>query len=362
MSLPHNVEVTTHNLHFHDQASIYSVDSKGAFLATAGGDTDVRVWEVEKCKAKEQSFCHTNALSSSVKIHYRHTLSAHQRTVNCVRFGDRHLASSSDGGHVLVWRISEFAKDIAHTVRASDGDDAYEVRWSGALLFVGLASGNVSVYRVGEDSEEAPETPARDSPNEDPRRARIVRMSSDTCPARIEHVQTVKAHSDIVQGLSFNPFHSVLATISKDRSFKTFHLGERLKMVHRGDSFGDKKFIAVGRSFFKRISFVGKDFLFLTNCVVDEKNVVLVYAYPFRSPCAQVGPFDSTVQCIFEWGRYVAIATKRSLYLVSGVGSDYRSVFAVNNLTFLPTTDTCVVEDVLFVSSLDGFLSSVRLS
>lgn len=381
-SCPHNVEVTTHNLHFHDQASIYSVDSKDTIIATGGGDTDVRIWQVEKLAPKEQKFCYTHALTSSVKIHYMHTLSAHQRTVNCVRFGSDYLATCSDGGHVLVWDAHDLGRGLAHTVRAPDGDDAYEVAWGGKFLFVGLASGNVAVYEVEQPLDESgdkedtggcktssdTDTPGCKENNSYPnggvsetKRAKVTRIeaSSRVC---VRHVHTMKVHSDIVQGLSFNPFYSVLATQSRDRTAKVLHFACRLTMLHRHETFGDQRTICTGKAFFKRLSFVKKNFLFLTQCREERNNVVFVYAYPFRSLYACIGTFDSAVQRVLEWGEYIVVVTARSLYVVEEVEGEYRTVFAVNNATFLPITDACVASGLFVVSSMDGFLASVRLS
>ncbi|KAL0265958.1 UNVERIFIED_CONTAM: hypothetical protein PYX00_011675 [Menopon gallinae] len=358
--LPHKVEVTTHNLHFHDQASIYSVDSRDSTIATAGGDTDVRIWAVETLAPKSQQFCYTHALTSSVKIHYRHTLSAHQRTVNCVRFGGDYLASCSDGGHVLVWNTHEFEKDVAHTVRAPDGDDAYEIAWGGGVLFVGLASGNISVYEVaaqecGDGGDASSGTDAAackendtcgNGSGGDTKRARITRI--DALPqVRVRHMQTVRAHQDIVQGLSFNPHHSILATQSRDRTAKVFHFGCKLAVLHKYESFGDGRSVCAGKAFFKRLSFAKKNFLFLTHCCTGKRNAVFVYAYPFRSLYACIGPFDSAVQRVHDWGEYIAVITKRSLYVLDEADGAFRSVFAVNNATFLPITDACVAGGLL---------------
>lgn len=381
-SCPHNVEVSTHNLHFHDQASIYSVDSKDSIIATAGGDTDVRIWQIEKLAPKEQKFCYTHALTSSVKIHYMHTLSAHQRTVNCVRFGSDHLATCSDGGHVLVWDMRELGGGVAHTVRAPDGDDAYEVAWGAKFLFVGLASGNISIYEVercrSESSDHAgygdceaqqgadaaackKNSTGTNGSVLDTKRAKITRME-DSPEVCVRHVQTLKVHSDIVQGLSFNPFYSVLATQSRDRTAKILHFECRLTMLHRHESFGERRTICTGKAFFKRLSFIKKNFLFLAHCRNESSNVVLVYAYPFRSLYACIGSFDSAVQRILEWGEYIVIVTLRSLYVVEEADGGYRTVFAVNNTTFLPITDACVANGLFVVSSMDGFLASVRIS
>lgn len=395
-----NVEVTTHNLYFHDQASIYSVDSKGSMIATSGGDNDVRIWEIERSAPKDQEFCYTNSLTSSVKIAYKHTLSAHQRAVNCVRFGDEYLASSSDSGHVLVWDISDFGKGLSHTVRSSDGVDVYEVAWHKSFLFVGQASGNISVYRVmkREANKEnegiancgaAPvgeilsnsqgtcqmEIPGEHGTNESEKgtlvpgraeglqskRAKIIKLDEGLL-IDVKHIQTIKAHSDIVQGLSFNAFHSILATQSKDRTVKVFHFGEKLTTLAKHEAFNDKKFIVVGKSFFKRLSFAKSNLLFLTHCCLDDANVVFVSAYPFNDLHARIGPFDSTVQRVFEWGSNIAVLTKRSVYLINEKDGVYSTLFCVSNATFLPITDACVADGMLLISSLDGFVSTIRLS
>lgn len=386
MNFQYKVELTTHNLHFHDQASIYSVDSKDRMIATAGGDHDVRIWLIEKLGCKNLDFCHTNALNSSVKIQYKYTLSGHTKMVNCVRFSDEYLASGSDGGAVLIWDINKFDKGLSHCVRKSDGDDVYEVAWHKNFLFLGLSSGQISVYKISKTCEDSRNEKSENNDNSHKfcilenekiqiaegeaeknvleqtpkKKAKLITSKVDTS-VNIEHVQTMKAHSDIIQGLSFNHFYSILATQSKDCTSKIFYFDQKLNFLCKNDNFNDKKIIFEGKSFYKRLSFVKKNFLFLPSCSLDNENVVFVYAYPFREIYSKIGPFDSAVQKVHEWQEGIVFITKKSCYLIREKDGTYESVFHITDTTFLPTTDACSIENLLIISSLDGFIASLRL-
>lgn len=377
MTKTEKIEVTTHNLQFHEQASIFSIDHCGQLIATAGGDTDVRIWSIATPELAIEQFTYKNALTANIKITYMCTLDGHSKTVNCVRFSQKFLASCSDGGNVLVYKLNELQKNLGYSAKFSDGDDVYDMVWNGDLLFMAQASGNVSVYRIEEiETDFVAQLGEKDTTSvkcEDEDTRPVIDVESERHPLKKRAVitkiqekqsinatllQTIKAHSDVVQGIAYCKKHNVLATQSKDRSLKLFTYDTKLKLHCKIDQHLSEKFISIGRSFFKRLSFIKDDFLFVAGCVYKNCNWVYVVVYPFTEIYKKIGPFDSTVQKIIEWNDLVIVLTKRSAYALKDNGC----VFSVKNITFRGITDATIVNDSLMISSLDGFLSSIRIA
>ncbi|KAM0687149.1 Chromatin assembly factor 1 subunit [Conglomerata obtusa] len=145
------IELTTQNLYFHENASIYSIASSKNTLLTAGGDKEIRSWSLEHIDSDlqplkiEENFICNEANQSSVKINYNKTFSHHSKTVNCVRFSDcgQFFASCGDGGEVVVCKGEEKV-----VVKEKDGDDCYELVWMENHIVVGTATGKLLVYAM----------------------------------------------------------------------------------------------------------------------------------------------------------------------------------------------------------------------
>lgn len=349
------IEVTTHNLHFHEEASIFTMHANEKFIATGGGDKDIRLWRVEKDACKGIDFCYTTAIDSSIRIRYHAVLSGHHRSVNCVRFNGDILASCSDGGEVILWK-----REKAYAVRRIDGDDAYELAWGCKHLFVGFSSGNILVYQVTSDNNFLDTANAA---NED----EFNEASDSECSPRkekdckqgvsIKLVQKIKCHEDIIQGLAFNHRFNVLTSLSKDCTGKTFLFTDRLVEIEKMEYHDRNKLFSTGRGFFRRLSYSpdGK-LLYLVCC---RSNSVVVLHYPFRMEhvYATIGPFDSEPLKVVCGDDRVFITTKKSLYMVA----HNKPALCVDNISFMTITDGHVFDGVCFLSSLDGFLSSVRM-
>jgi chromatin assembly factor 1 subunit B len=357
------VEITTHNLHFHDEASVFTVDYNGRYLATGGGDKEIRLWTVEKRACKDREVCHTTALNTTIKISYHSVLTGHQRTVNCVRFNGDLLASCSDGGQVIVWENGN-----PMVIRGMDGDDAYELAWGRDHLFVGLASGNIGVYKIEHVEEEEPlKEDTSDLPVEQQGRAkkRIVPTVLETEGASTHRsrrivatlVQQVRGHSDVIQGMAYNRKYDLLTSLGKDRVGMTFLFNGELVQIEKMEYMNKDRVFAVGKGFFRRLSYSDDgDFLYLVCCA---SNTVVVLHYPFRIEhvYATIGPLNSEPVKVMLSGPILYIATKKSLY----VFREREVLFCVDNICFMSATDGCMVDGVCFLSSLDGFLASLRI-
>ncbi|KAM0671299.1 hypothetical protein CWI42_091260 [Ordospora colligata] len=337
------VEVTTHNLYFHEEASVFTMDTNGKLIATGGGDNEIRLWRVEKSNMDGTEFRYTTALNSSVKIVYDSVLSGHKRGVNCVRFNGDLLASCSDGGEVIIW-----VSKVPHMIKRIDGDDAYEAVWGRDHLFVGFSSGHVLVYKVRHYGMHKDVNASMNDSN--------VINAVEEC-IDVQMIQKIQCHNDVVQGLAFNNCFGLLTSLGKDRIGKTYVFRDKLVEVEHMDEMNGEKMFSTGRGFFRRLSYSpdGK-LLYLASC---SSNSVIVLHYPFRIEhvYARIGPLDSEPLRIVCDGDKLYVATRKRLYMFV----KQELVLCVDNISFMAITDGCVFDGICFLSSLDGFLCSLRV-
>ncbi|KAF7684376.1 Chromatin assembly factor 1 subunit B [Astathelohania contejeani] len=364
------IEITTHNLHFHDNASIFSIDATDTKIATAGGDKAIRLWNIKTRPRKEKEFCYTTAINSTISLEYVATLVRHPRTVNCIRFSPckNYLASCCDGGQVGIWELKEEGAEYIN-VKDIDGDDAYELAWGGNKLFVGFSSGRLILYEISkkEEIQKSKENIKNEEANK-----KIKILYLPTLNIRLLH--SVKAHSDIIQGLSYNPSFNLLTSMSKDRSAKTFLVDKKLTLIEKYDYLFNERMFADEKTkcFFRRLSYSEDGKLLYFCCGIGDiygknanlknksKHCVYVMHYPFKSDniIARIGPFDSSPIKILNYNKYLLVFTRRSLYLFK----DKEFLVCINNMTFLQITDACIANGVVYVSAGDGFVSSMRAS
>ncbi|KAK5123356.1 hypothetical protein LTR85_002788 [Meristemomyces frigidus] len=183
-----------------ENAPIYSAHfephGKGR-LATAGGDHNVRLWQIE-------------ANGEDRKVTYLSTLKKHTQAVNVVRWCPRGdlLATAGDDGNVLLWVPSEnpalgssFGEDGQEDVehwrvktmcRSSSGAEIYDLAWSpDGMFFITGSMDNV---------------------------ARIYSATNGTA------VRQIAEHNHYVQGVAWDPLNEFVATQSSDRSVHIYTL------------------------------------------------------------------------------------------------------------------------------------------
>ncbi|KAF9762941.1 Chromatin assembly factor 1 subunit B [Nosema granulosis] len=317
-------EVTTHNLYFHDQSSIFSLDSFQDLLCTGGGDGVARLWKIESSESSSTGSTfleYFTALDSPIKISYLSDLHTHSRTVNCVRFsrnGD--LASCSDGGKIFVTLSGKIV-----SVREADGKDCYELLWIDNFLVAGLSCGTIEVFKTSEQG--------------------VCKLSS------------LKIHSDTVQGLTYRNTSSLLVSVGKDNllALMDFNLetGEISKIST--NNLAAYNLASTNRGFYRRISFSKDGLLQLVSC---KTNLLINLSHPYRELhwLSKVGPLDSDTIRVVE-DKLTYIVTKKSVY----VYEESNLKGCVENISFKSTTDATMCCGILFVSSLDGFISSLKL-
>jgi len=177
---------------------IYSVHfdphGKGR-LATAGGDNNIRLWNLERD-------------GEEAKVSFLATLVRHTQTVNVVRFCPKGemLASAGDDGNVLLWVPSDLpatalgedhAEDketwrIKHMCRTSTGAEIYDLAWSpdGRYFITGAMDNTARIF----DSHSG------------------------------AMIRQIAEHNHYVQGVAWDPLNEFVATQSSDRTVHIYAL------------------------------------------------------------------------------------------------------------------------------------------
>lgn len=336
-------EVTTHNIYFHEESPILSVDYHKGITASSGYDA-IRLWAASFREMKHGCSVYRTAANSSITLEFCGELRGFAKPINCIRFYKGNalcktgnvLAACSDGGRVLV-----FFGSLCTTVRSDDGDDAYELHWAGESLVVGFASGRIEVYKA--DVVASDERDGLQSSGASPTCEEV------GCNVHFSLCIGQKIHDGAIQGISISK--SLMATHSVDRSVKV-HLMTDDKMVLV--SVLDKN-VDYSRGLFKRL-LLAEDLLY----VFAKGNMINVYAYPFREVHLhkRIGPLDSPVVKVVRDGAFLAICTKKGLCVLE----NGETVCCIDNLCYMAVTDGFLLHDTLFASSMDGFMATVRLS
>lgn len=312
---------------------------------------------------KHRDSVYKTAANSSVSMDFSGELKGFARPINCVRFykgnvfsemGTRLLAACSDGGRVLVFLGSRCA-----TVRGDDGDDAYDLCWIGESLMVGFASGRIEVYKasINEGIGVAAHGPNGDGQNESvesesqkhAHKTAACVTGEESIPLHFALCIDQKIHDGAIQGISTDK--GLVATHSIDKSVKIHQMSEnKLVLV----SVLDRK-IDFSRGLFKRI-LLAENLLY----VFIRNNLVNVYAYPFREVHLhkKIGPLNSSAVKVVKDGALLIVCTKRSVYILE----NDEMVCCIDNSCYMAITDGFMLGCTLFLSSMDGFMATVRLS
>ncbi|KAM0681583.1 Chromatin assembly factor 1 subunit [Glugoides intestinalis] len=337
------VEITTHNIYFHEESPILSVDTHGEILATCGYDGVIRLWKVNFKKAYAKDNSYKTATNSSIQIDYIKDLNAFSRPINCIRFCKLDtklrfiLAACSDNGRVVV-----FTENRSYVVEDGSNEDAYEVCCVKNLLFIGFSSGKVACVKM-EIANTIPEHPTGETSVESPE-------------LKFELLFKQKVHDGMIQGISFNENYDLLATVSLDKTVKVHKIKEdSLDLISTIDQDVD-----TSRGLFKRILFEG-DFLY----TFSKNKKVSIYCYPFKQLHLQrcIGPLNSAVVKILkprinnDKDDVLFICTKKSVYLIR----NGKVLFCADDACYMAITDAVMLGKTLFLSSMDGFISTIRL-
>ena len=187
------MKVKTLQVLWHERKPVLSVDFDPAtgLLASCGTDKEIKLWRVGK------------DADGNPDVTHEETLTAHTKTVNCVRFspGGDALASGGDAGEVIVWRPAPSDKRVTNqhgdltswrtsAVLRGHSDDVQDLAW--APEGVGIVTGSVDNECIVWDVPKA------------------------------KGALRLQGHTHYVQGVSWDPHGEYVVSQSGDRTARLF--------------------------------------------------------------------------------------------------------------------------------------------
>jgi chromatin assembly factor 1 subunit B len=297
------------------------------------------------------------------KIHYLASLSRHERSVNCVRFSPNGLnlkiiflgnilASSGDGGLIILWRMGDKEQAVANggnlvaeeeedneenwqpicVHRTGDGtSDLYDLSWHPTQPFLAVASTDNSIYFL----------------------QFLESMTSGNFSGSLKLIKVVKDHQHFVQGISWDPFGQFCASASCDRSFKVMitpitHNSNAPKMTINslGKLKGGEDEGLV--SFFRRLAFTTDGgILVLPGFINDshQKSIALLY----RNSLNKSAP-NEVIALPASSKPVIGIRSHPRLF-TSDDPSGYRCIFAAISLDSVYIFDTRQLPEPIYTIS-----------
>ncbi|XP_016418429.1 chromatin assembly factor 1 subunit B-like isoform X2 [Sinocyclocheilus rhinocerous] len=342
------MKVVTCEIAWHNKEPVYSLDfqqsgeGKIERLATAGVDTTVRMWRVDK------------GPDGKAVVEFLSNLARHTKAVNVVRFSPTAevLASGGDDAAILLWKLNDnkepeqtptFQEDeddqlnkeswsVVKTLRGHI-EDVYDISWTSDGNF--MVSGSVDNTAIMWD----------------------VNKGQKMC--------IFNDHKSYVQGVTWDPLGQYISTLSCDRVMRVYSAHNRKKaycvskMTSAAAADGEVKNYRMFhddsmRSFFRRLTFTpdGSFLLAPAGCVEAGENVTnTTYVFSrksFKRPIAHLPCPSKATLAVRCSPVYYELRTKRaedgSLTPVSNTFNlPYRLVFAVaseDSIFFYDTQQT----------------------
>ncbi|XP_018410659.1 PREDICTED: chromatin assembly factor 1 subunit B [Nanorana parkeri] len=268
------MKVNTCEISWHNREPVYSVDfqhgtSKVNRMASAGVDTAVRIWKIEK---SEDGKALVEFLSSLVR---------HTKAVNVVRFSPNGevLASGGDDAVILLWKLSESKEMEVTPFNEEEDTEMNKENWT---VYKHLRGHLEDVYDISwtQDSNF------------------MVSASVDNSAIIWDAVKGQKMsifneHKSYVQGVTWDPLGQYIATLSCDRVLRVYRTETKrvafnvCKMPSNNATDGENKNYRMFhddsmKSFFRRLTFTPDGSLLLTpaGCVeVGDSLVNTTYVF-----------------------------------------------------------------------------------
>ncbi|XP_053090551.1 chromatin assembly factor 1 subunit B [Pangasianodon hypophthalmus] len=282
------MKVVTCEIAWHNKEPVYSLDfqqnadGKIHRLATAGVDTTVRMWRVDR------------GPDGKAVVEFLSNLARHTKAVNVVRFCPTAelLASGGDDAAILLWKINDskeveqaptfqededalLNKESWNVVKTLRGhiEDVYDLSWTSDGNF--LVSGSVDNTAIMWDIQKG------------------------------QKICIFNDHKSYVQGVSWDPLGQYISTLSCDRVMRVYstHTKKKAysvsKMTSGSAGEGEVKNFRMFhddsmRSFFRRLTFTpdGSFLLAPAGCVETGENVTnTTYVFSrksFKRPIAHL--------------------------------------------------------------------------
>ncbi|KAM8813347.1 chromatin assembly factor 1 subunit B [Rhynchonycteris naso] len=264
------MKVITREIAWHNKEPVYSLDFQHGTagrihrLASAGVDTAVRIWKVEKGPDGEAI------------VEFLSSLARHTKAVNVVRFSPNGeiLASGGDDAVILLWKVNdskepeqiafqdedeaeaELNKEDWTVVKTLRGhlEDVYDICWAtdGNLMASASVDNTAIIWDVSKGQK----------------------------------ISIFNEHKSYVQGVTWDPLGQYVATLSCDRTLRVYSTQKKRvafnvsKMLSGMGAEGEARSYRMFhddsmKSFFRRLSFTPDGSLLLTpaGCVESGENV-----------------------------------------------------------------------------------------
>uniref|UniRef100_A0A2K5HMU6 Chromatin assembly factor 1 subunit B n=1 Tax=Colobus angolensis palliatus TaxID=336983 RepID=A0A2K5HMU6_COLAP len=360
------MKVITCEIAWHNKEPVYSLDfQRGAAgrihrLASAGVDTAVRIWKVEK------------GPDGKAIVEFLSNLARHTKAVNVVRFSPTGeiLASGGDDAVILLWKVNDnkepeqiafqdedeaqLNKENWTVVKTLRGhlEDVYDICWAtdGNLMASASVDNTAIIWDVNKGQK----------------------------------ISIFNEHKSYVQGVTWDPLGQYVATLSCDRVLRVYSMQKKRvafnvsKMLSGIGAEGEARSYRMFhddsmKSFFRRLSFTPDGSLLLTpaGCVESGENVMnttYVFSRKNLKRYANLVPVVLLCLCLRPPGVELMTLPYRLVFAVASEDSvllyDTQQSFPfgyVSNIHYHTLSDISWSSDGAFlaISSTDGYCSFV---
>ncbi|XP_015277877.1 PREDICTED: chromatin assembly factor 1 subunit B [Gekko japonicus] len=326
------MKVITCEIAWHNKEPVYSLDfqhgtdGKINRLASAGVDTTVRIWKVEK------------GPDGKAIVEFLSNLARHTKAVNVVRFAPSGeiLASGGDDAAILLWKLNDNKELEPIAFQDDDDNQLNKENWTVIKTLRGHLEDVYDICWTPDGNYMAS--------------ASVDNTAIMWDVSKGQKVSIFNEHKSYVQGVTWDPVGQYIATLSCDRVLRVYNTQTKrvafnvTKMPSGGGSEGEVKSYRMFhddsmKSFFRRLTFTPDGSLLLApaGCVESGENVTnTTYVFSrknLKRPVAHLpcpGKATLAVRCCPVYFELRSALSKEDTSQKIGlINLPYRLVFAV---------------------------------
>ncbi|XP_062982708.1 chromatin assembly factor 1 subunit B isoform X2 [Elgaria multicarinata webbii] len=325
------MKVITCEIAWHNKEPVYSLDfqhgtdGKINRLASAGVDTTVRIWKVEK------------GPDGKAIVEFLSNLARHTKAVNVVRFAPNGeiLASGGDDAAILLWKLNDNKELEPIAFQDDDDNQLNKENWTVIKTLRGHLEDVYDICWTPDGNYMASASVDNTA------------IMWDVCKG--QKVSIFNEHKSYVQGVTWDPVGQYIATLSCDRVLRVYNTQTKrvafnvTKMPSGGGSEGEVKSYRMFhddsmKSFFRRLTFTPDGSLLLApaGCVESGENVTnTTYVFSrnnLKRPIAHLpcpGKATLAVRCCPVYFELRSAHSEDASPKTGLINLPYRLVFAV---------------------------------